>query len=110
LSPIPSATNFFCTLYTDRSAEQVAELYRPLGRRIRKSGWREYEVHAPFGYLLIEAYAVEPGILLARGPVADPLENAAALLEPLRRTGIRHEVECYGEDGELLGEFKYPEE
>jgi hypothetical protein len=43
----PNVTNFYASLDTSLSREQVAEIYRTLGWRVRQSGWQELEIFGP---------------------------------------------------------------
>jgi hypothetical protein len=102
---IPDKPNFYSSLYTALSRRDVAELYRSLGWQIRKCSWTDYEISCSFAELLIKA----EGPILMHGSVACVLENVETILAPLRTAEVGYSSECYGENGELLQEFKWRE-
>jgi hypothetical protein len=97
---IPNTSNFYSSLHTSLSREQVAGLYGVLGWRVRKCSWTDYAVFGPWCELVIEAEFP----ILMHGPVADVLARAEELVAPLRAAGVCFTAECYGPDGELLRE------
>jgi hypothetical protein len=101
---LPEMSNFYSSLYTSLSREQVAALYGGLGWRVRKCGCNEYEVLGQWCELIIEA---ETPILM-HGAVADIVARAEELVAPLRAARVRFNAECYGPepDGELLLELQ----
>ncbi len=104
MADIPAGPNFFISLDTSLSREQVAELYRELGWQVRKCSWTDYEVFSDWGELVIEAESP----ILMHGPVADLLARVEELVAPLRAAGVSFTAECYGlwPDGELLLELR----
>jgi hypothetical protein len=101
MAKFPDTSNFYGSLHTSLSREQVAGLYAALGWRVRKCSWTDYEVFGPWAELVIEAESP----ILMHGPVADVLANAEELVAPLRAAGISFTAECYGPDGNLLREL-----
>ena len=101
---LPERSNFHGSLHTDLSKEQVAELFRPLPAKVRKCAWDEFEVICPWAELIVEAGSP----ILLHGAVADVLTSAERLMGLLREAGVRYSVECFGEAGELLAEFRWP--
>ncbi len=95
--------NFFSSLYTPLSRHEIAELYRSSKWTIRKRSLVDYEILCPFAELVIEAE--EP--ILMHGSVVSVLDNVERILLPLRDSGVRYFGECYGENMELLREFKW---
>ncbi len=93
---IPDTSNFFSSLHTSLSREEVAGLYGALGWRIRRCSWTDYEVFGPWCELIIEAEAP----ILMHGPVADVVTRADELVAPLRAAGVRFTAECYGPEPE----------
>lgn len=102
MTTIPDSSNFYCSLYTSLSREQVAGFYRPLGWEIRKCNWVDYEIVSLWAELVIEADAP----IVMHGSVALVLNNAALILAPLRHAGITYTAECY-EDAKLIGTFTW---
>jgi hypothetical protein len=98
---LPDTSNFYSSLHTTLSREQVAGLYGALGWRVRKCSWTDYEVFGPWAELVIETESP----ILMHGPVADVLAHAEELVAPLRAAGVSFTAECYGPDGELLREL-----
>ena len=98
---LPDTSNFYSSLHTTLSREQVAGLYGALGGRVRKCSWTDYEVLGPWAELVIEAESP----ILMHGPVADVLTRAEELVAPLRAAGVSFTAECYGPGGELLREL-----
>ncbi|HKB03394.1 MAG TPA: hypothetical protein VKD90_14320 [Gemmataceae bacterium] len=98
------SSNFFSSLHTSLSREQVARLYGAIGWEVRKCGWHEYEVISDWAELVIEA----EGPILMHGPVADLPARAEELVAPLRAGGVSFAAECYGPepDRELLLEVR----
>jgi hypothetical protein len=99
----PDESNFFSSLKTGLSRCQVADLYAPLGWRIRKCSWTDYEIEIAWADLVIEAESP----ILMHGPVADVLVNADRILAPLRAAGVAYSAECYDEARNLLREIKW---
>jgi hypothetical protein len=100
VSEIPDTSNFYSSLHTALSREQIAGLYGALGWQVRKCSWTDYEVFSPWCELVIEAESP----ILMHGPVADVVAHAEELVAPLRAAGVRFTAECYGPwpDKELL--------
>ncbi len=101
---IHNGSNFFNSLYTALSREQVAGLYGALGWRVRKSSWMNYEVFSDWAEMVIEAECP----ILMHGLVADLVARAEELVAPLRAAGVAFTAECYRSwpDGELLLELR----
>ena len=104
MAGIPNGSNFFSSLHTDLSREQVAGLYGALGWRVRKCSWVDYEVFSDWAELVIEAESP----ILMHGPVADLPARVEELVAPLRAAGVSFTAECYRSfpDGELLLELR----
>ena len=103
MGDIPDGSNFFASLHTALSRRQVAELFGPLGWRVRQCSWSDYEVIGPVAELVVEA---ESPILL-HGLVADVQENAESVLAALRDAGVAYTAEAYSAGGELLREYRW---
>lgn len=103
MSAFPDTANFYSSLHTTLTREQVANLFRPLGFAVRKCSWVDYEIVSDWAELVIES----EGPILMRGPVADVLANAQRILMRLHEVGIAYTAECYDENGELLQEFRW---
>ena len=103
IDALPGGGNFFGSLYTALSKQDVAQLYELRGWRVRKCTSVDFEVRCPWAELVING---EHPILL-HGPVADVVTNAERILEPLRRAGVSYSAESYGEQDELLGEYTW---
>jgi hypothetical protein len=101
VAEFPDTSNFYSSLHTTLSREQVAGLYGVLGWRVRKCSWTDFEVRGPWAELVIEAESP----ILMHGLVADVLANAEEVVAPLRAVGVSFTAECYGPDGELLREL-----
>ena len=101
MDDIPNTPNFYSSLNTTLTCEQIAELYGKLGWRIRKYSWTDYEVFGPWAELVIDSASP----ILMNGMEADVMTHAEELLAPLRRSKITFSAECYGPYGELLREF-----
>jgi hypothetical protein len=101
---IPDGSNFFSSLHTALTREQVAGLYGALGWRVRKCSWVDYEVVSDWAELVIEAESP----ILMHGPADDLPARAEELVAPLRAAGVAFTAECYGPwpDGELLLELR----
>jgi hypothetical protein len=101
---VADSSNFFSSLHTSLSREQVAGLYGALGWRVRKCSWVDYKVVSDWAELVIEA----EGPILMHGPVAGLPARAEELVAPLRAAGVSFTAECYGpEPGrELLLELR----
>jgi len=93
---VPDLSNFFSSLNTTFSREQVAALYEAIGWRVRKCSWAEYEVQCDWAELIIESESP----ILMHGPVADMGARAEELISPLRAAGISFTAECYGPEPE----------
>jgi hypothetical protein len=104
MAGIPDSSNFFCTVHTPKSREDVAGLFAALGWQIRKCSWRDYEVVCAWAELVIESESP----ILIHGSVAEILDRVEELVAPLRRALIGFAAECYGPDPErrLLLELK----
>jgi hypothetical protein len=75
MADVPDCSNFYSSLHTSLSREQVAGLYGAIGWRVRKCSWVDYEVISDWADLVIEA---ERPILM-HGPVADLPHRAEEL-------------------------------
>jgi hypothetical protein len=104
MAEVPDTSNFFSSLHTALSLEQVAGLYGALGWRVRRCSWADYEVVSDWAELVIEA----GGPILMHGPVADLPARAEELVAPLRAAGVSFTAECYGPEParELLLELR----
>jgi hypothetical protein len=104
MARLPEYSNFFCALHTNLSPSGIGALYEPLGWRVRKCSWVDYEVTSDWAELVIED--ILP--VLMHGPVADLLDRAEGLVGPLRAAGVSFTAECYGPepDRELLLELR----
>lgn len=104
MANIPDSSNFFSSLHTTLSREQVAKLYAALGWKLRKCAWEDYEVVTDWAELIVES---ETPILM-HGPVAGLLDRVEELVAPLRTSGIKFTAECYGPEPnrELLLELR----
>lgn len=91
MANIPDSSNFFSSLHTALSREQVAELYGTLGWQVRKCSWDDYEVVTDWAELVVESEAT----ILMHGPVAGLLARAEELVAPLRAAGVEFTAECY---------------
>src|SRR5688572_19418098 len=91
---MPDGLNFFSSLDTALTREQVAGLYGALGWRVRKCSWVDYEIRSDWAELVIEA----EGPVLMHGPVAGLPARADELVAPLRAAGVSFTAECYGPD------------
>lgn len=92
----PDTSNFFSSLHTALSREQVAGLYGALGWQIRKCSFEDYEVISDWAELVIES---ERPIIM-HGPVAGLQSRAEELVVPLRAAGVSFTAECYGPEPE----------
>jgi hypothetical protein len=104
MAEVPDWSNFFSSLHTSLSREQVAGLYAARGWQVRKCSWVDYEVVSDWAELVIEAESP----ILMHGPVADVVARAEDLVAPLRAAGVSFTAECYGPepDRELLLELR----
>ena len=104
MADVPDWSNFFSSLHTSLTREQVAGLYGALGWRVHKCSRVDYEIVNDWAELVIEAESP----ILMHGPVADVLARAEDLVAPLRAAGVTFTAECYGpEPGrELLLELR----
>jgi hypothetical protein len=104
MGEVPDFSNFFSSLHTTLSREQVAGLYGALGWQVRKCSWADYEVISDWAELVIEAESP----ILMHGPVADLPARAEELVAPLRAAGVSFTAECYEPEpgGELLLELR----
>lgn len=96
MDELPDMSNFYSSLHTALTREQVAGLYNALGWRVRKCGWYEYEVFGPWCELIIESESP----ILMHGAVADVLTHAEELVAPLRTARVQFTAECYGPEPE----------
>ena len=99
---VPEKSNFFCSLNTEMTVGQIAEIFRPLKATIRKCAYDDFEVCLPWPDLVIE-----PGPpMLMHGAVADVLDNGRRILCLLRSANVvDYSEECYDASGELLSHF-----
>lgn len=104
MTAIPDSSNFFSSLHTSLSREEIARLYAGLGWRVRKCSWVDYEVMSDWAELIIESESP----ILMHGPVADLLDRVEELVAPLRAAGVVFSAECYGPEPtqELLLQLK----
>lgn len=102
MAVLPEVDNFFSSLDTTLSPEQVAGLYHSLGCRIRKCSWTDWEIIGPWCDLVIEANSP----ILMSGAVADVMTRADEVIAPLIAARVAFTAECYGPDGELLRELR----
>lgn len=101
MAELPDKPNFYSSLHTTLSREQIAGLYGILGWRVRKCSWTDYEVFGPWCELVIESESP----ILMHGSVTDVVAHAEDLVAPLRAAGVSFTAECYGPDEELLREL-----
>ena len=101
---IPTTSNFFSTLSTSLTRRELAELYEKEGWRIRKYYRHDYEIYCDWAELVIES----EGPVLMHGCVAGLPLCLDELLAPLRRAGVKFQVEVYGDEpgSELIPEIQ----
>jgi hypothetical protein len=101
---IPDSANFFSSLDTHLTRQQVARLYGALGWRVRKCSWVDFEITNDWAELIIESESP----ILMHGPVADLLVRVEEVVAPLRAAGVSFHAECYGPepDHELIVEIE----
>jgi len=92
MADVPDWSNFFSSLHTALSREQVTGLYGAAGWRVRKCSWVDYEVVGEWAELVVEAESP----ILMHGPVADVVARAEEIVAPLRAAGVQFTAECYG--------------
>ena len=97
VATIPNFSNFYSSLHTGLTREQVARLYGALGWQVRKCSSVDYEVRSYWAELVTEAESP----ILMHGPVAELLDRAEELVAPLRAAGVAFTAECYGPDPEF---------
>jgi hypothetical protein len=95
---LPDRPNFYSTLHTERTPDQVAQLYATAGWQTRKCGQTDYELLSPVAELVID----DASPLLMHGAIADWQVQIEHVLAPLRQAKIPFHAECYGPDKELL--------
>jgi hypothetical protein len=100
---LPLNAHVCVALYTDLRRDQIAELYRTFGWRVRKCSWVDYEVTSDWIELVIQS---ERPILVS-GVVVESLADADGILAPLRDAEIGYDAEFYTEQQELLQELKW---
>jgi hypothetical protein len=98
---LPDDSNFFATLTTALSKEELTWLYERRGWAVRKCSWFDFEVSCLWAELVLES----DNPILLHGSVTDVVTNAQHILEPIRATNITYTAECYGEDDRLLEQF-----
>lgn len=96
MADVPNLSNFFSTLHTDLTPQNVAGLYGALGWRVRKCSSVDYEVISDWAELIVEAGSP----ILMHGVVADLAARAEELIAPLRAEGLSFTAECYGPEPE----------
>ena len=94
MGELPSSSNFYSSLHTKLSREQVAQCYGAMGWEVRKCSWVDYEVVCDWAELIIESESP----ILMHGPVADVQVNAVHILEVLRQAQVAFAAESYGPD------------
>lgn len=84
MANIPEKPNFFSMIGAGFDRQQIAELYREAGWRVRKCSWTDYEIESDWAELILEG---ESPVLL-HGSVSDLPSRAEELLAPLRINGV----------------------
>jgi len=103
MAEVPDASNFYSSLHTTRSRQEVAGLFGAAGWEVWEPDDSDHlEVHCPWAELVIESASP----ILMHGPVADVPPNAERVLAVLERAWVALTAECYGPDGEPLREWK----
>jgi hypothetical protein len=95
---LPDRPNFYSTLHTELTPDQVAQLYAAASWQILKCGWTDFELASPVAELVID----DTSPLLMHGAIADWKVQIENVLAPLRQAKIPFRAECYGPDHELL--------
>jgi hypothetical protein len=95
---VPDGSNFFASLATELSKEEIARLYGSCDWAVRRCALVDFEIRCPWAELIIDGQSP----ILLHGPVAQVLLNVEAILAPLRAAGVSYTAECYGEAEELL--------
>jgi hypothetical protein len=102
MANVPDSSNFYSSLQTALSAEQIAGLFRAQGWQVRETDTDRFELACPWAKLVVES---ESPVLL-HGPVADVQANAERVLAVLRKAGVAFTAESFDAGGELLREWK----
>lgn len=84
MASIPDKPNFFSTIEAGFDRQQIAELYRESGWRVRKCDWKGFEIASDWAELILEGESP----LLLHGSVSDLPSRAEELLAPLRANGV----------------------
>ena len=92
MAGMPEVANFFCSLETTSSRQDVANLYGELGWQIRKCSWMGYEVSNDWVDLFITAESP----IEIHGRVAAVVNRVRELVVPLRVAGVSFTAECFG--------------
>lgn len=100
---VPDAANFYSSLHTNLSCEQVGRLYQNQGWKLCiPDDWDHLEIIGPRAELVIESE--RPNLM--HGTVAQVEAHAEHILRVLRDAGISFEAECYDTGDTLLREWR----
>ncbi len=95
--------NFYSTLHTSWTPQDIATVVGRIATNSRKCGWDEWELEFPFGWLYIESQRP----VLMHGRVNNIADNVDMLLAPLRLAAIRYKAEAYDDNQVLLHEYEW---
>lgn len=94
---LPEGSNFFGTLLTEKSKEEISKLYESEGWKVRKCARTDFEISQDWATIIIDGDTE----VLMHGSVADVENKTFKITLPLSRQKISHKIEFYDADENL---------
>lgn len=101
---LPDSSNFFATIFTEKSKAEIAQLYKSAGWKLRKCTFTDFEISQDWASIVIDGN----DNILMHGVVADVEERVAKLMTPLQQHAIAYCAEFYDVDENLEATFTFP--
>ena len=97
INQLPEGSNFFATIFTEKSKEEISQIYESAGWKVRKSSFTDFEISQDWASIAIAGNQE----ILMHGTVAEVENKAFKITAPLIHHKISYKVEFYDADDNL---------
>ena len=97
INQLSDGSNFFATIFTEKSKEKISQVYESEGWKVRKSSFTDFEISQDWASITIAGNQE----ILMHGIVVEVENRAFKITAPLIHHKISHKVEFYDADDNL---------
>lgn len=94
---LPEGSNFFATVFTEKSKSEISQIYKSAGWKVRQSSFNDFEISQDWVSIIIDGDQE----VLMHGAVAELENRVFKITAPLVQHKISHRVEFYDADENL---------